>query len=120
MSGLPWVLLPSFLAELGLPLWLTMQNLNVPKWKENRGEEWRLPLPIFVSRCCVRHMPHRGKKTIHTMGFWATSEQSAAVRQVFCQPRNGNEQRQLWLSLSQRLQNPTLGSEASVVVQEAD
>ena len=46
-SGLPWVLLPSFLAELGLPLWLTMQNLNVPKWKENRGEGAASPIAHF-------------------------------------------------------------------------
>jgi len=33
-SLLPWVLLPSFLAELGLALWLTVKGVNVPKWEE--------------------------------------------------------------------------------------
>ena len=33
-SLLPWVLLPPFLAELGLALWLTVKGVNVPKWEE--------------------------------------------------------------------------------------
>ena len=33
-SLLPWVLLPSFLAELGLALWLTVKGVNVPKWEK--------------------------------------------------------------------------------------
>ena len=33
-SLLPWVLLPAFLAELGLALWLTVKGVNVPKWEE--------------------------------------------------------------------------------------
>jgi Domain of unknown function (DUF4386) len=32
-SLLPWVLLPAFLAELGLALWLTVKGVNVPKWE---------------------------------------------------------------------------------------
>jgi Domain of unknown function (DUF4386) len=34
VSLLPWVLLPPFLAELGLALWLTVKGVNVPKWEE--------------------------------------------------------------------------------------
>jgi hypothetical protein len=33
-SLLPWVLLPPFLAESGLALWLTLKGVNVPKWEE--------------------------------------------------------------------------------------
>jgi hypothetical protein len=33
-SLLPWVLLPAFLAESGLALWLTVKGVNVPKWEE--------------------------------------------------------------------------------------
>ena len=33
-SLLPWVLLPPFLAESGLALWLTVKGVNVPKWEE--------------------------------------------------------------------------------------
>ncbi|MDQ4106550.1 MAG: DUF4386 domain-containing protein, partial [Actinomycetota bacterium] len=29
---LPWVLLPAFLGELGLALWLTVKGVNVPRW----------------------------------------------------------------------------------------
>jgi Domain of unknown function (DUF4386) len=32
-SLLPWVLLPPFVAELGLALWLTVKGVNVPKWE---------------------------------------------------------------------------------------
>ncbi len=32
-SLLPWVLLPAFLAELGLALWLTVKGVNVLKWE---------------------------------------------------------------------------------------
>lgn len=31
---LPWALLPAFLGELGLALWLTAKGVNVPKWEE--------------------------------------------------------------------------------------
>lgn len=33
-SLLPWVLLPAFLAELGLALWLTVKGVNVPRWED--------------------------------------------------------------------------------------
>ena len=32
-SLLPWVLLPAFLAELGLALWLTVKGVDVPRWE---------------------------------------------------------------------------------------
>lgn len=37
-SLLPWVLLPPFLAESGLALWLTVKGVNVPKWEEAQGQ----------------------------------------------------------------------------------
>jgi hypothetical protein len=30
----PWALLPGFVAELGLSLWLTVKGVDVPKWQE--------------------------------------------------------------------------------------
>lgn len=30
----PWVLLPAFIGELSLALWLTVKGVNVPKWEE--------------------------------------------------------------------------------------
>ncbi|MPY87523.1 MAG: DUF4386 family protein [Luteitalea sp.] len=30
----PWLILPAFVAELGLSLWLIVKGVNVPKWEE--------------------------------------------------------------------------------------
>jgi hypothetical protein len=30
----PWLLLPGFLAELGLCLWLIVKGVNLPKWEQ--------------------------------------------------------------------------------------
>ena len=37
----PWVLLPAFIGELSLALWLTVKGVNVPKWEE-RASAWRV------------------------------------------------------------------------------
>jgi hypothetical protein len=37
----PWVLLPAFVGELSLALWLAVKGVNVPKWEE-RASVWRV------------------------------------------------------------------------------
>ena len=37
----PWVLLPAFIGELSLALWLAVKGVNVPKWEE-RASAWRV------------------------------------------------------------------------------
>ncbi|MGB8326388.1 MAG: DUF4386 domain-containing protein [Steroidobacteraceae bacterium] len=37
----PWVLLPAFIGELSLALWLTVKGVNVPKW-EDRANAWQV------------------------------------------------------------------------------
>ena len=44
-SLLPWVLLPPFLAESGLALWLTVKGVNVPMWEQQaRGQGTTRPI----------------------------------------------------------------------------
>jgi len=37
----PWALLPAFIGELSLALWLAVKGVNVPKWEE-RASAWRV------------------------------------------------------------------------------
>jgi hypothetical protein len=38
----PYILIPSFIGELSLCLWLLVMGVNVPKWKE-KATAWRVP-----------------------------------------------------------------------------
>jgi hypothetical protein len=34
----PWLMLPGFVAELGLALWLTVKGVNIPMWNARQGQ----------------------------------------------------------------------------------
>jgi Domain of unknown function (DUF4386) len=36
----PWIILPAFLGELGLALWLTVKGVDLPKWEERVQGGW--------------------------------------------------------------------------------